>query len=108
MAGPLVGFAALAVLTLSTSSPGLTATMNGVGGLALLLLAPGGLAQVGYNVRDGLLRRLERRTTLDRVTAIAPLVNRRGTEVFVERRYALDNQWSTTPEARSAADGRRG
>ncbi len=103
LAGPLVGFAALAALTLSTSSPGILATVNGLGGLALLMLAPGGLAQVGYDVRDGLLRRLDRRTGNDRVAPITP-----GSSRPVSKRYALDGQWAATAEARSAADGRRG
>ena len=108
LAGPLVGFAVLAVVTLSTTSPGVTATIFGFGGLALLLLAPGGLAQVGLDARDGLLRRVDRRANTVRVAPISAKVTRRGAPVEVPQRYALDGQWATTAEGRSAADGRRG
>ncbi len=108
LAGPLVGFAALAAVTLATSSPGWLAAINGLGGLALLLLAPGGLAQVGFDLRDGLLRRLERRLSPPEVAPIAPLAGKRGVLPVVPQRYALDHQWGTTAQARTAADGRRG
>lgn len=107
IAGPLVGFVAYAVLTLSTSNPGIIAFANGVGGVALLLLAPGGLAQVGYALRDGLLRRIAGRGGIrvaayddGSVAGVAPITPRVG--VFVPQRYSLDDQWATTPQARAA------
>jgi len=114
LAGPLVGFGALALISLSTTSPGITALINGVGGISLLLLAPGGLAQVGFDVRDGLLRRIARRSNID-VAAyaddastgrapIAPQTGPGGSTVFVPTRYALDDQWATTAGARAAVD----
>ena len=116
IAGPLVGFAALAALTLATSSPGWLLAVNGVGGVALLLLAPGGLAQVAFDVRDGLLRRIARRAgiavpafetaTPTGVAPIAPKTGANGSAAFVPRRYALDGQWATTPEARAAVEAR--
>ena len=116
IAGPLVGFAALAVLSLATSSPGWLLAINGVGGVALLLLAPGGLAQVAFDVRDGLLRRIARRNgiavpafetaTLTGIAPIAPKTGANGAAVFVPRRYALDGQWATTAEARAAVEAR--
>lgn len=113
LAGPPVGFAALAALNLVTTSPGWIAFLNGVGGIALLLLAPGGLAQVGYDLRDGLLRRIARRSGVH-VPAydtggpqgLAPITPRTG--VFVPQHYALDDQWAVTPEARAAVDASRG
>ncbi len=117
VAGPLVGFAALAVLSLSTTSPGILAVVNGLGGVALLLLAPGGLAQVGFDLRDGLLRRIARRSgiavpaydeaTLQGVAPLAPLLGPGGSAVFVPTRYALDDQWATTTGARAAVEARR-
>jgi len=119
LAGPLVGFAALAVLSLSTTDPAIISFVNGLGGIALLLLAPGGLAQVGYDVRDGLLRRIARRagidapslsleTTVDGVAPISPKTGPGGSTVFVPARYSLDNQWATTAGARAAVDAPRG
>ena len=118
LAGPLVGFAALAVLSLSTTDPAIISFVNGLGGIALLLLAPGGLAQVGYDVRDGLLRRIARRagidapslsldTMVDGVAPISPKTGAGGSAVFVPTRYALDDQWATTAGARAAVDATR-
>lgn len=112
LAGPAAGFAALAVINLSTSSPAWLAAINGIGGIALLLLAPGGLAQVGYDVRDGLLRRIARRAGIDvpafasdtpvGVAPITPKTGPGGSTVFIPPRYALDGQWATTAAARAA------
>lgn len=112
LAGPLAGFAALALLRLSTTSPGWTAFFNGVGGIVLLLLAPGGLAQLGYDLRDGLLRRIARRSGIavpafetGEVRGVAPITPKTGpggAAVFVPQHYALERQWATTPEARAA------
>jgi branched-chain amino acid transport system permease protein len=111
IAGPLVGFAALAILSLSTQSPGWLATINGLGGIALLLLAPGGLAQVGLDLRDGMLRRIARRSGItvpslaqETAAGVAPIAP--GTS-FVPRRYALDGQWATTAGARAAVEAGR-
>ena len=117
LAGPLVGFAALALLTLSTTSPALIAAITGLGGIALLLLAPGGLAQVGYDLRDGLLRRIAQRSGVvvpafsaeaQGVAPIAPKTGPGGSTAFVPQHYALDNQWATTAEARAAVEASRG
>ncbi len=119
LAGPLVGFGALAVINLSTSSPSVLLFINGVGGVLLLLFAPGGLAQIGFDVRDGLLRRIARRGGID-VAAfaetgtptgrapISPLSGTGGSTVFVPTRYALDGQWATTTDARAAVEASRG
>jgi branched-chain amino acid transport system permease protein len=111
IAGPLVGFAALAVLSLSTLGPGVLATVNGLGGIALLLLAPGGLAQLGLDVRDGMLRRIARRGGItvpslsqDTATGIASIAPGPS---FVPPRNALDGQWATTAGARAAVEAGR-
>jgi branched-chain amino acid transport system permease protein len=113
LAGPLVGFAALAAITLATKNPTWLAFLNGLGGIALLRLAPGGLAQVGYDLRDGLLRRIARRQGIQvaaydtgEVRGLAPISPRPG--VFVPQHYALDDQWAITPAARAAVEARRG
>jgi branched-chain amino acid transport system permease protein len=113
LAGPLVGFAGLALISLTVTSPLLRDFLNGVGGLALLLLAPGGLAQIGYDLRDGLLRRIARRHGISvpaydagTVAGKAPISPRAG--VYVPKHYALDDQWATTPEARAAVAAPRG
>ncbi|MDP9101847.1 MAG: hypothetical protein M3N21_06860 [Actinomycetota bacterium] len=107
LVGPLVGFAVLAILALTTHSPGWYAAVMGLGGLSLLLLAPGGLAQVGLDVRDGLLRRVAARH------AIPTGLGGPSTDVLVPllpgprrvmRRYELPDQWSAHPAARAAAE----
>lgn len=115
--GPLLGFALHGLLALVVSSPTMADLVNGLGGLALLLLAPGGLAQVSIQVRDAFLRRiaarhgltvagLGERDRLDgKITApIAPKVRPGGGAVFIPRRYALDKQWALTATSRSAGE----
>src|SRR5205823_6403324 len=46
IAGPLLGFACLGVLTLSSASPLVVSLAGGGGGLILLLFVPGGLSQL--------------------------------------------------------------
>jgi branched-chain amino acid transport system permease protein len=107
LGGPLAGFALLCVLSLTLSShPALFSLISGVGGVGLLLLAPGGVAQLLLDIRDGVLRRIARRNgiavpSLDRERAdartapIAAKTRPGGGEVFVPRRYALTGDWVT-------------
>jgi branched-chain amino acid transport system permease protein len=105
--GPLAGFALLAVLDLTVAGhPTVLALVNGLGGLLLLLAAPGGLAQVLLDVRDGVLRRIARRNGVavpgldrgpaqsDGVAPIVPKTRSGGGTVFVPRTYALDGDWA--------------
>ena len=114
--GPLAGFTVLAVLSLTLSTkPTWFALAYGVGGIVLLLVAPGGLAQLLLDLRDGMLRRIARRNgiavpSLDRTRAaeqrtapIVPKTGPRGGAVFVPRRYALTGEWAVT--ARRRAEG---
>jgi branched-chain amino acid transport system permease protein len=112
--GPLIGFAVLAVLSLTTGKhPTVFALVNGFGGVALLLMAPGGLAQLLLDVRDGVLRRIARRNGvtapgLDRGGPAGPApisakTRSGGGTVFVPRRYALTGDWATG--ARRRAEG---
>ena len=115
--GPLLGFALLALLSLFVTSPTVAALVNGLGGVALLLLAPGGLAQVALDVRDALMRRIAARHGLavaglgerDRLEAhtvapITPNLRPGGGSVFIPQRYALDDQWALSVTARSAGE----
>ena len=115
--GPLVGFAVLLALTLSKLDPTVSALLTGTIGLGLLLLAPGGLAQLLLSLRDGLLRRVARRNgivvpSLERgrlpgsdVAPILPKTRPGGGTAFVPRRYALSGHW--TAQARRQEAGRR-
>lgn len=58
VAGPLFGFGFLGLIRLATSNPIVVFLSTGVGGLVMLLTAPGGLAEVFYRLRDSALRRL--------------------------------------------------
>lgn len=116
--GPLLGFGLLGMLSLTVTSPTISALINGLGGVGLLLLAPGGLAQVALDVRDSFLRRIAarhglavpgvgERDRLDSGPAVAPITPKLrpgGATVFLPRRYALDDQWALSTTARSAGE----
>jgi branched-chain amino acid transport system permease protein len=59
VAGPLLGMAFYAIVTFFFASNPLVQYLGtGAGALLLMMVAPGGLAQLVYQVRDGMLRRL--------------------------------------------------
>jgi branched-chain amino acid transport system permease protein len=101
--GPLLGFAYDGVLSLLAASPLVVGLSTGVGGLALLLLLPGGLSQLSAEVRDAWLRRVARRYRV----AVPGLLGRAGGAAPGEQapiapppassvpppRYELDDQW---------------
>ncbi|MDX6198951.1 MAG: hypothetical protein QOJ79_2102, partial [Actinomycetota bacterium] len=114
--GPLAGFTLLAVLELTLARyPFWFALSFGLGGLVLLLIAPGGLAQLLLDFRDGVLRRIARRNgiavpSLERTRATehgaVPIVAKtgpRGGAVFVPTRYAIPGDWAVA--ARRRAEG---
>ena len=118
--GPLLGFTLLGFLSLVLTNPTLGLLVNGLGGVVLLLLAPGGLAQVALDARDALLRRIAARNGIavpglgarDRLTGagpapITPKVRPGGGAVFVPQRYALDDQWALATTIRSAGEADR-
>lgn len=118
--GPLLGFALLVLLDLFVTIPTLALLVNGLGGVLLLLLAPGGLAQLALDLRDALLRRIAARNGIavpglgarDRLTGagpvpITPKVRPGGGEVFVPQRYALDDQWALATTLRTAGEADR-
>ena len=115
--GPLLGFALHGLLALVVTSPTVAAFVNGLGGVALLLLAPGGLAQVCIEVRDAFLRRVAARHGLavaglgerDRLqhaatAPIAPKLRPGGGAVFVPKRYTLDHQWALAARTHSPGE----
>ena len=119
LGGPLLGFVVLLALALARLDPALTALVTGGGGLALLLLAPGGLAQLALGVRDGLLRRVAQRRGIavpglqrERLAGpgVAPITARTttgGAAAFVPTTYALPGDWATDARRRLDAPAGR-
>lgn len=65
IAGPVLGFTYMSLLTLMSENPLLRYTGAGTGAILLLMVAPGGFAEVVYKIRDASLRRLAVRLRLD-------------------------------------------
>ncbi|GAC1442879.1 MAG: hypothetical protein NVSMB55_14850 [Mycobacteriales bacterium] len=112
--GPLAGFALLCIMSLTLAKyPTVFALVSGLGGIGLLLIAPGGVAQLLLDLRDGVLRRIARRNGvavpgLDRTppgdhgaAPIVPKTRAGGGAVFVPRRYALTGEWATGASRRA-------
>jgi branched-chain amino acid transport system permease protein len=109
LAGPLLGAAYAWLGFIGGLTPVLTEALTGVGGLGLLLFFPGGLAKVGFDLRDAGLRRIASRrrirvpslmadrdvTAADARAPIAAKQSKRGGTAFVPERYALPEQWVT-------------
>ena len=97
--------------------PNITQLLTGFGGLVLLLLTGGGLAQVVYGARDAWLRAVARRnhisvpslgeteTAGDRRLAIAPKSRPGGGTVFVVPRYRIDGQYGIPAPAQDSVHG---
>jgi branched-chain amino acid transport system permease protein len=112
IAGPLVGALYLGVITIFGASPLFAVLATSVGGLLLVLLVPGGLAKVFFDLRDAALRRVASRydivvasLTSDRLGAggtgpapLAPKVRSGGKAAFVPARYRLHHQWAVGVE----------
>lgn len=111
---PLVGvFLFEGVLTLITPNPLVAFIAAGGGGLVVLIIAPGGLAQLFVDARDGVLRSIARRhriivpSLLADVSAASSFVSARspivpktrpgGGSAFVPRRYGLSERWVFLP-----------
>jgi branched-chain amino acid transport system permease protein len=93
----------------------MTQLITGVGGLLLLLVTGGGLAQVAYGARDAWLRTVARRNRIsvpslgeteaaagDRRLAIAPKSRPGGGTVFVVPRYRVDGQYGIPAPAQDS------
>lgn len=88
VAGPLVGFALLGVLTFAAANPVVAFFGAGVGPILLLVAAPGGLVEIFHRVRDAALRRLAIRHRI----AAASLLGDRATNRLQE--HALLREYS--------------
>jgi len=100
VAGPVLGAAVLAVLSMTGAGPVISFLATGGGLIALLLVAPGGLAEAATAVRDAYLRRVARKRGIA-VPALgvasverAPLAPA-SEPGFVPERYRLTEQWGT-------------
>lgn len=106
----LLGFAYYALVSLLSSEPTVLELASGIGGIVLLLSAPGGLGEVVVRLRDTVARRIAKRHRIpvptlyggdDVIDARAPLrekVSRGGGTAFVPRRYGLVGQWLAAPD----------
>lgn len=105
----LLGFAYYALVSLLSSEPTILELASGIGGIVLLLSAPGGLGEVVVRLRDTVARRIAKRHRIpvptlyggdDVIDARAPLrekIGRGGGTEFVPRRYGLVGQWLAAP-----------
>lgn len=108
LAGPLLGFAYFGLVSIFSTTPAVQQLASGIGGLALIMVAPGGLVELAHRLRDTMLRRIAARHRIVVPSLIAdreetdadrraPLRERRspgGATVFVPRRYGLTDQWA--------------
>lgn len=107
--GPIIGFIWYGLPQIFSLPALLVTLMVGPAGLVILILSPGGIGQVVYDVRDNLLRKLavsnrivvpsllaDMRVTASTkdVAPIAPKFQSGGGKVFVPRRYHLERQWA--------------
>lgn len=121
--GPVLGAVYNGVFLIFSTSAVLQLFVLGFGGLGLLLVVPGGLSQLVFGARDGLLRRVAKRNRIvapslmadaaadrdDGRPAVAPKLTGPGSTAFVPSRYSLDGQWAIHIDRdgdrrRSAAD----
>ncbi|MBW3667596.1 MAG: ABC transporter permease [Actinobacteria bacterium] len=106
--GPLLGFTYMGLLTLLGTNPLIRYTGAGTGALLLLFAAPGGLAQVFYDMRDSALRRLAVRLRIPVPSLMGEGVSRRALDrVHLDEKrgpaaaatsssllYRLEHQWA--------------
>lgn len=104
--GPLLGALYVGATTVFSTNALVGLAATGLGLVAVLLFAPGGLGQLVYGVRDSMLRRVaerygievpslfeDRKRARDKQAAIAaPTV--RGVATFVPSRYRASGQWA--------------
>jgi branched-chain amino acid transport system permease protein len=111
ISGPLigaayVGFAEIIGTNLDTVLPFFADGALGIGTVFLMLVAPGGLGELVFGMRDAMLRRVadryrievpsllaDRRPTGSRA-AIIPMTRPGGGTIFVPERYRAEGQWS--------------
>lgn len=107
VSGPIIGGIYYWLLTMSGATPFIEEFGTGLGGLAVLMVFPGGVAAGLFQVRDAVLRRIASRNRMvvpslfsdrdpRRVSDSAPIMPKRGaggSTAFVPARYTLDDQW---------------
>jgi hypothetical protein len=108
VAGPLVGAAYVGMLQVLGTRDTVARFLQGLGGLLLLMFVPGGLAKLGYDVRDAMLRRVAKRHRIpvpslvadrragddDGRARLAVKTRPGGGTAFVPRRYEPAEQWA--------------
>jgi branched-chain amino acid transport system permease protein len=108
VAGPIIGALYLGLQTTFGATPQFQQFFTGFAPLALLLLVPGGLGKLAFDIRDAGLRRVASRNHIDApsLTAdgqprhgdgqapILPKARTGGGRAYVARRYEVDGQWA--------------
>lgn len=113
--GPLVGALYLGVLELFATNSTVQFVATGGGGLFLLLIVPGGLAKMIFEIRDALLRRFARRHRIvvpslmgegGWTQGIIPIEPKRdgAAAAYVEEKYRLRDQWALAAVGAEAAE----
>lgn len=110
-AGPMLGAAYLGLLSLLAASPLVTFAATGGGLLLLLAIAPGGLAQVAFGLRDAMVRRIAKRHGIaigptgqaESRLPLAPALTPGGGQSFVPRRYRIGGQWAAASESETGS-----
>jgi branched-chain amino acid transport system permease protein len=116
--GPLLGALFVGATTVFSSNQLLALGSTGLGLVAVMLFAPGGLSQLAYTVRDMMLRRVADRYKIevpslfaDRASSrtvqapIAPKTRGGQGSVFVPERYRPTGQWAVTMLQQERIDG---
>jgi branched-chain amino acid transport system permease protein len=118
VSGPILGALYTGLMLIFGASDVVRLFLIGFGGLAVVLLVPGGISQIVFGTRDALLRRVAKRNRLivpslvadskgdraDGRPAIAPKLRAGGGLAFVPQRYALDHHWAL-PDAALVTSG---
>jgi branched-chain amino acid transport system permease protein len=104
---PLVGAAYYGTVTILSANSLFALAASGIGVVIVLLFVPGGLGDLGFRIRDAMLRRVASRYRIhvpslvadgqdgtDGRAAIAPKLRPGGGQAFVPARYRLEDQWA--------------
>lgn len=95
--GPLLGALFLGTLSLFSGNELLQYLSAGVGGLILLVVAPGGLAEVFYRARDAALRRLAIRNRIPVASLLGDRLAKQLGETVTLRQYGADEKPALPP-----------
>jgi ABC-type branched-subunit amino acid transport system permease subunit len=111
--GPLLGAAGRAVVDIFSNNQVVQFLAAGLGGLLLLIVAPGGLARIVFGVRDAMLRRLAQRQHIVVPSLLADVgAGERELVTIAPRdatwemtRYRVDDQWALDAKAPESSRG---